>query len=283
MLIRLVDVVKVFQTGKRQIVALDGITMDVRDGEFLGVVGPSGCGKSTLLALIAGLEAPTAGSIRFIGEQRAQTRTAMVWQDYRLLPWRVVERNVGIGPEFRRCPEEERQSIVSRLLRKVRLQGFEQFFPGQLSGGMKQRAGIARALANDPEVLLMDEPFAHLDALNRRMMQLELLTLWEQTHKTVVYVTHSIDEAVLLSDRVVVMTASPGRIKDFVDIELPRPRTADMMALPAFGAATQRIWRLLEDEVRRAGEAQARRGEAASDHKRVSRRMPGLDGPPPRW
>jgi NitT/TauT family transport system ATP-binding protein len=253
MLVRLVDIVKVFETGKRRLVALDGVTMDVRDGEFVSIVGPSGCGKSTLLSLIAGLSAPTLGTVSFIGEQRAQTRTAMVWQDYRLLPWRVVETNVGLGPEFRKRPEEERQSVVQRLLGKVRLAGFEQFLPGQLSGGMKQKAGIARALANDPEVLLMDEPFAHLDALNRRMMQLELLELWEQTGKTVVYVTHSIDEAVLLSDRVVVMSASPGTIKAFVDIELPRPRTAEMSARPEYLAASRRIWELLEGEVRRAG------------------------------
>jgi ABC-type nitrate/sulfonate/bicarbonate transport system ATPase subunit len=164
-LIRLVDVVKVFETGsKRRVVALDGITMDVRDGEFVSLVGPSGCGKSTLLSLVAELEPPTSGTISFIGEQRCQTRTAMVWQDYRLLPWRVIETNVGLGPEFRKRPEEERQGVVQRLLNKVRLAGFEQFFPSQLSGGMKQKAGIARALANDPEILLMDEPFADLDA-----------------------------------------------------------------------------------------------------------------------
>src|SRR4051812_7180382 len=258
MLVRLVDVVKVFETGKRRLVALDGVTMDVRDGEFVSIVGPSGCGKSTLLSLIAGLSAPTLGTVSFIGEQRAQTRTAMVWQDYRLLPWRVVETNVGLGPEFRKRPEEERQSVVQRLLGKVRLAGFEQFLPGQLSGGMKQKAGIARALANDPEVLLMDEPFAHLDALNRRMMQMELLNLWEQTHKTVIYVTHSIDEAVLMSDRVVVMSARPGTILDFVPVDLPRPRTMEMMTLPRYAATTQRIWELLESEVR---QAQPRRAE----------------------
>src|SRR5205814_4521001 len=129
--------------------ALDGITMDVRDGEFVSLVGPSGCGKSTLLSLIAELEPPTSGTISFIGEQRAATRTAMVWQDYRLLPWRVIEPNVGLGPEFRKRPEDETQNVVQRLLHKVGLRGFEQFFPSQLSGGMKQRAGIARALAND--------------------------------------------------------------------------------------------------------------------------------------
>jgi NitT/TauT family transport system ATP-binding protein len=253
-LIRIVDVVKVYETARRNLVALDGITMDIRDGEFVAIVGPSGCGKSTLLSLIAELEPPTAGSISFIGEQRTATRTAMVWQDYRLLPWRVIERNVGLGPEFRERPEDERQNVVQRLLGKVRLRGFEQFFPNQLSGGMKQKAGIARALANDPEILLMDEPFAHLDALNRRMMQLELLDLWEQTHKTVLYVTHSIDEAVLMSDRVAVMSASPGTIKDILEIELPRPRTMDMMTRPEYTAATQRIWSLLEDEVRQSAE-----------------------------
>ena len=254
MLIRLVDVMKVFETGKRELLALDGVTMDVRDGEFVAIVGPSGCGKSTLLSLIAELEHPTAGSVEFIGEQRTATRTAMVWQDYRLLPWRVIERNVALGPEFRERPEDERQNVVQRLLGKVRLRGFELFFPHQLSGGMKQKAGIARALANDPEILLMDEPFAHLDALNRRMMQMELLELWEQTHKTVVYVTHSIDEAVLLSDRVVVMSARPGTIKEFVDVELPRPRSMDMMTRPEFAAASQRIWDLLEGEVRRGAQ-----------------------------
>ena len=252
MLIRLVDIVKVFDNGQRRLVALDGITMDVRDGEFVSIVGPSGCGKSTLLTLIAELEPPTSGIVSFIGEQRCQTRTAMVWQDYRLLPWRVVETNVGLGPEFRKRPEDERQNVVQRLLGKVRLHGFEQFFPSQLSGGMKQKAGIARALANDPEILLMDEPFAHLDALNRRMMQIELLTLWDQTHKTVVYVTHSIDEAVLMSDRVVVMSARPGTIKAFVPIELPRPRTMALMTTPPFAAASQRIWQLLEGEVQQA-------------------------------
>jgi len=253
-LIRLIDVVKVFESGKRELLAIDGVTLDVRDGEFVAIVGPSGCGKSTLLSLIAELERPTSGSVEFIGEQRTATRTAMVWQDYRLLPWRVIERNVALGPEFRERPEDERQNVVQRLLGKVRLRGFELFFPHQLSGGMKQKAGIARALANDPEILLMDEPFAHLDALNRRMMQIELLELWEQTHKTVVYVTHSIDEAVLLSDRVVVMSARPGTIKDFVDIELPRPRSMDMMTHPKFAAASQRIWDLLESEVRRGAQ-----------------------------
>src|SRR5437868_7570874 len=251
MLIRLEDVVKVFERGKRRLVALDGVTMDVVAGEVLGIVGPSCCGKSTLLSLIAGLDAPTSGTVSFVGDQQAQTRTAMVWQDYRLLPWRMIDTNVGLGPEFRHRPEDERQSVVQRLLGKVRLAGFEQFLPGQLSGGMKQKAGIARALANDPEVLLMDEPFAHLDALNRRMMQLELLELWEQTGKTVVYVTHSIDEAVLMSDRVAVMSARPGTIKDFVAVELPRPRTMEMMTHPTFAATSQRIWDLLESEVRR--------------------------------
>src|SRR5262249_22306500 len=160
--------------------------------------------------------------------------------------WRVVETNVGLGPEFRKRPEEERQNVVQRLLSKVRLAGFEQFLPSQLSGGMKQKAGIARALANEPEALLMDEPFAHPDALNRRSMQLELLDLWEQTGKTVVYVTHSIDEAVLLSDRVVVMSASPGTIKAFVDVELPRPRNVEMMTLPGYVDTSRRIWGLLE-------------------------------------
>ena len=252
MLGRLVSVVKVFETGKRRLVALDGVTMDVRDGEFVSIVGPSGCGKSTLLSLIAGLSAPTLGTVSFIGEQRAPDANGDGLAG--LSPAALAGGGDQRRPRARvpQAPGEERQNVVQRLLGKVRLAGFEQFLPGQLSGGMKQKAGIARALANDPEVLLMDEPFAHLDALNRRMMSSAAGAVGA-AGKTVVYVTHSIDEAVLLSDRVVVMSASPGTIKAFVDVELPRPaqrRDDDTAWLrrhqpPHLGAAG--------GEVRRAG------------------------------
>jgi NitT/TauT family transport system ATP-binding protein len=249
MLVRLVDVVKEFETRRGRLRALDGITLDVRDGEFLAVVGPSGCGKSTLLSIIAGLEAPTSGSVTFLGPQRAQTRTAMVWQDTRLLPWRVVDRNVGLGPEFRGRPEPERRGIVRRFVRAMRLEGFEQFFPRQLSGGMQQRAGLARALAVEPEVLLMDEPFGALDAQTRELLQEELLRILEQHRKTLVFITHSIDEAILLGDRIAIMTARPGRIRELIDVGLPRPRQLEACRqTERFAQLHAHIWQQLRPE-----------------------------------
>jgi NitT/TauT family transport system ATP-binding protein len=246
-LIRLIDVVKVFESGKRELLAIDGVTLDVRDGEFVAIVGPSGCGKSTLLSLIAELERPTSGSVEFIGEQRTATRTAMVWQDYRLLPWRVIERNVALGPEFRERPEDERQNVVQRLLGKVRLRGFELFFPHQLSGGMKQKAGIARALANDPEILLMDEPFSALDAITRDQMNVALSEILEKYNKTVIFVTHSIREAAFLSDRVVVMGGRPSGIMLDMPMPFPRPRRFDIEDSAEFAQVCRKLRLTIEE------------------------------------
>ncbi|MBI4321818.1 MAG: ABC transporter ATP-binding protein, partial [Chloroflexi bacterium] len=193
MRIKVDNLVKVFETGKQSVTALGGVSFEVLDGEFFSVIGPSGCGKSTLLYLIAELHPPTSGSVEFVGEQKCKARTSLVWQDYRLLPWRTVETNVSFPVEMKDEPKPLIRRVTSYFLGLVRLGDFQTSYPGQLSGGMKQRTGIARALANDPEVLLMDEPFAHLDALARRLLQEELMALWERTGKTIIYVTHNIE------------------------------------------------------------------------------------------
>jgi len=199
------------RTGER-VVALQSISLDVQAGEFLIFLGPSGCGKSTLLQIIAGLEAPSSGEIRFPQARGHAKLTSMVFQDYALFPWRTVLGNV------------EREVAARRLIELVNLTGAEHRYPHELSGGMRQRVALARALANDPQILLFDEPLAALDAQTRRVLQDELLRIWRETGKTFVYVTHSLQEAVLLGSRIVLMTASPGRIKRIVDVPLARPR-----------------------------------------------------------
>jgi NitT/TauT family transport system ATP-binding protein len=211
------------RTGER-VSALQSITLDVQPGEFLIFLGPSGCGKSTLLQIIAGLEAPSAGEIRFPTADGRGKLTSMVFQDYALFPWRTVLGNVAFGPEVRRVPRGEREDKARRLIELVNLKGAEDRYPHELSGGMRQRVALARALANDPQILLFDEPLAALDAQTRRVLQDELLRIWKETGKTFVYVTHSLQEAVLLGSRIVLMTAGPGRIKRIVEVPLARPR-----------------------------------------------------------
>jgi NitT/TauT family transport system ATP-binding protein len=211
------------RTGER-VSALQSITLDVQPGEFLIFLGPSGCGKSTLLQIIAGLEAPSAGEIRFPAADGHGKLTSMVFQDYALFPWRTVLGNVVFGPEVRRVPRREREDTARRLIELGNLKGAEHRYPHELSGGMRQRVALARALANDPQILLFDEPLAALDAQTRRVLQDELLRIWKETGKTFVYVTHSLQEAVLLGSRIVLMTAHPGRIKHVVDVPLARPR-----------------------------------------------------------
>ncbi len=212
-------------------VALSGIDLDVERGTFVTIVGPSGCGKSSLLLTIAGLIQPASGKVFVNG--RVVTGPgrdrAMVFQDFALLPWRTVLENVRFSLELHRWTGEDLNDRARRLVTLVGLSGFEQYRPHQLSGGMRQRVGIARALAVDPEILLLDEPFGALDAQTREAMGNELLRIWEQDKKTALFVTHSIDEAIFLGDRVVVMSASPGKIVDMISIELPRPRTIEMM------------------------------------------------------
>ena len=211
------------RTGER-VSALHSITLDVHPGEFLIFLGPSGCGKSTLLQIIAGLEAPSAGEIRFPDAGGHGKLTSMVFQDYALFPWRTVLGNVVFGPEVRRVSRGEREEKARRLIDLVNLKGAEHRYPHELSGGMRQRVALARALANDPQILLFDEPLAALDAQTRRVLQDELLRIWKETGKTFVYVTHSLQEAVLLGSRIVLMTAGPGRIKRIVEVPLARPR-----------------------------------------------------------
>ena len=238
--------------GATRVVALDDIDLSIAPGEFVCIVGPSGCGKSTLLRILAGLDTQSSGTIRVEAGGFA-VQNAMVFQESGLFPWMNVETNVGFGLMTRGVPAAEIAPRVEAALKLVGLTKFRHHYPHQLSGGMRQRGAIARAFVTDPAMLLMDEPFAALDAQNRAILQAELTRIWATTGKTVVYVTHSIEEALLLGDRTVVMTAQPGRIKTIIDTPFPHPR--DVIALgasPEFGALKLDIWRVLEDEVNRA-------------------------------
>jgi NitT/TauT family transport system ATP-binding protein len=243
---------KHYGRGAGLVRAVDGVDLDVAPGETVAVMGPSGCGKSTLLRILAGLDRQSTGSIRVDAEGWA-VQNAMVFQESGLFPWMSVETNVRFGLYTRGVPAAEADPRVEAALKLVGLTKFRRHYPHQLSGGMRQRTAIARAFVTDPAMLLMDEPFAALDAQNRAILQAELVRLWEQTGKTVIYITHSIEEALLLGDRTVVMTAQPGRIKQIVDVPFPHPR--DLMLLSAsaeFGALKLDIWRVLEEEVMRA-------------------------------
>ena len=231
--------------------ALQNVSLDVNAGEFLTIVGSSGCGKSTLLDLIAGLAAPTAGELFIDGKKITGPALdrGIVMQGYALFPWRTVRRNVEFGLEIKRVPKKQRKAISDHFIQLVGLSGFADRYPYELSGGMKQRVAIARALAYDPEVLLMDEPFAAVDAQTRETLQDELLQIWEKTGKTIIFVTHSIDEAVALADRIVVLSPNPGRVREIVPVLLPRPRrVADALATPEFSRTRHRVWELLQVE-----------------------------------
>jgi NitT/TauT family transport system ATP-binding protein len=231
--------------------ALDAFDMDVEDGEFISIVGPSGCGKSTFLNVLLGLIKPDAGEVRMHGRKITGpgSERAMVFQEFGLLPWRTVQHNIELGLELKRTAAAKRRLIAERLISLVGLAGFENHYPHELSGGMKQRVGLARALATDPEVLLMDEPFAPLDAQTRDLMQVELLRIWREARKTVLFVTHQIDEAIYLSDRVLVMSKRPGRTKRVFDIKLPRPRDYEMRVTPEFNDLKLDIWNTLKGEI----------------------------------
>jgi NitT/TauT family transport system ATP-binding protein len=220
---------KVFKAGfrgERDVHALSSVSFTVRHGELTCLVGPSGCGKTTILRIIAGLEQPTSGVVLLDGKSIiAPSRDCgMVFQEFALLPWRTVLENIELGPEIQRVARETRRKVADHYLQLVGLRGFENKYPRELSGGMKQRVAIARSLANDPKVLLMDEPFGSLDAQTRNIMQEELLDIWSKTGKTIVFVTHSVDEAVYLADRVVLLTARPASVREIFEVRLPRPR-----------------------------------------------------------
>jgi NitT/TauT family transport system ATP-binding protein len=231
--------------------ALHGFDIDIREGEFLSIVGPSGCGKSTFLNVLLGLIKPDSGDLQMHGKPITGPGTdrAMVFQEFGLLPWRTVQNNIELGLELKGMAADERHKISSGLIEMVGLSGFDSHYPHELSGGMKQRVGLARALATDPDVLLMDEPFAALDAQTRDLMQVELLRIWRAAGKTVLFVTHQIDEAIYLSDRVMVMTKRPGRAKRIFDIKLPRPRDYEMRVKPEFNELKLEIWNTLKDEI----------------------------------
>jgi NitT/TauT family transport system ATP-binding protein len=233
--------------------ALDRFDLTVAPGEFVSVVGPSGCGKSTFLKIVAGLIQPTAGKVLLDGNAitRPGPDRAMVFQDSSLFPWFNVRQNVAYGLGCKGVPDKAAFQEVGPLIEMVGLAGFERHFPHELSGGMQQRVNLARALAVDPEILLMDEPFAALDAQTREIMQAELLRIWQQSAKTVLFITHQIGEAIFLSDRVIVMSARPGRILGDFRVEMPRPRTLDVKRRADFVEMEDRIWHLLEGEVRR--------------------------------
>ena len=248
-----------FRTRRGEtITALDGISFEVQDGEFAVLVGTSGCGKSTILRLVAGLFPATEGRVLVDGVPVSGPGAdrGMVFQTYTLFPWLTVQQNVEFGPRLRGASSAERNRLAHRYLGRVGLRGFERVYPKELSGGMMQRVAIARALANDPQVLLMDEPFGALDAQTRVLMGELLVRIWEEAAKTVLFVTHDIEEALFLADRVFVMTARPGRIREEIRVPLPRPRTVDMLTSETFVALKRRVMDLIREEALRTMERQ---------------------------
>jgi NitT/TauT family transport system ATP-binding protein len=247
--IRIQHLVKRF----RSLVAIDDVSIDIAEGTFFAIVGPSGCGKTTLLRILGGLESVTSGSVEIAHPAPGRPQYSMVFQGDSIFPWMTVRENAAYGLKMRKAPRQETEDAVARWLDRTGLTRFSHLYPHQLSGGMRQRVSIARAFANDPEVLLMDEPFSALDEQNRTILQQELLRIWEVDKKTVVFITHSVDEAVTLADKIMVMTASPGRSKTIIDVALERPRNVlDLRNDPRYGQIVYGIWGHLKDEVERA-------------------------------
>ena len=238
------NVRKVFQTRNGEMVALNGVTLDIYENEFICVVGPSGCGKSTLLNIIAGLSEPTSGAVYCDGKKVTGTGTerGVVFQQYALFPWLTVKKNVMFALEMKGVKGKEAEEQAMKYLEKVDLVKFADHFPKELSGGMKQRVAIARAYAADPEVLLMDEPFGALDAQTRTQLQTELLETWEKDQKTCFFITHDVEEAIILAQKVIIMSARPGRIKSIVNIDIPYPRTQETKMTPRFLELKNEIW-----------------------------------------
>ncbi|MGX9134537.1 ABC transporter ATP-binding protein [Rummeliibacillus sp. JY-2-4R] len=220
---------KVFYKKNSSVTALDHVSLDISEGEFVCIVGPSGCGKTTLLRILAGLETSSVGEFEIIQEKKNRPLQSMVFQERGIIPWLTVEENVAFGLKMRHLPQDYIKERTDYYIKKVGLEKFSKLYPKELSGGMKQRVSIARAFANDPEILLMDEPFAALDEQNKFILQEELLSIWEETKKTVLFITHSIDEALLLSDRILLMSAQPGKIIKEIKNDLPRPRNIEQI------------------------------------------------------
>ena len=239
---------------KDTLIALKDFSIEIEHGEFLAIVGPSGCGKSTFLNVVAGLTFPSAGEIRVNGKPVTgpETDRAVVFQDYALLPWRTTEQNVRFGLEMQRRIDSETKDKVQHYIKMVGLEGFERAYPRELSGGMRQRVGLARALVTEPRLLLMDEPFAAVDAMTREVMQDELARIVSETGQAIIFITHSVDEAITLADRVAVVTNRPGRIREILDVDIPRPRSRASRNLPEFQELRDRIWGLLSDDPAKA-------------------------------
>jgi NitT/TauT family transport system ATP-binding protein len=239
---------------KDTLIALRGLTLDVDQGEFLAVVGPSGCGKSTFLNVVAGLTFPSSGSVEVMGRPVTGPGKdrAVVFQDYALMPWRTTEQNVRFGLEMQRRVDSDTKEKVRHYIKLVGLEGFERAYPRELSGGMRQRVGLARALATEPRLLLMDEPFAAVDAMTREVMQDELARIVAETGQAIIFITHSVDEAITLADRIAVVTNRPGRIQEILEVEIPRPRSRASRSLPEFQELRDRIWELLAEDPTKA-------------------------------
>jgi NitT/TauT family transport system ATP-binding protein len=252
--IHLSKVSKEFVTGERRVSALEDIELEVGAREFAALLGPSGCGKSTLLNMVAGFERPTRGGVRAAGEEvtAPSPQRAVVFQEPALFPWLSVFDNVVFGPKTQGEPAAAYRSRARQILEQVGLVGFESHYPAELSGGMRQRVGIARVLIMQPQILLMDEPFGSLDAQTRSLMQELLLEVWERHQQTVLFITHDIEEALLLADRVHVMTARPGRIKKTLRVALPRPRAMEITTSPEFNHLRREVLALIREESQRA-------------------------------
>ncbi|HJV11079.1 MAG TPA: ABC transporter ATP-binding protein [Burkholderiales bacterium] len=245
---------KEFTKGERRVVALEEIDLTVAEREFVAILGPSGCGKSTLLNMVAGFDLPTRGSVKVAGDEIVAPAPSrgVVFQEPALFPWLTVMDNVVFGPKTRGQSAADYRARAAQIIEAVGLSGFETSYPAELSGGMRQRVGIARVLIMEPKVLLMDEPFGSLDAQTRTLMQELLLALWERHHQTVLFITHDIEEAVLLADRVCVMTARPGRIKKSIEVRMPRPRSIELTTSPEFNALRREVLELIRQESLRA-------------------------------
>ncbi len=253
-MIAIAGVSKEFVKGERRVLALQDIDLAVAPREFVAILGPSGCGKSTLLNMVAGFDHPTRGTVRAGGEEilEPSPKRAVVFQEPALFPWYSVMENVVFGPKTQGQPAAQYRPRAAQILEQVGLKGFEASYPAELSGGMRQRVGIARVLIMQPEILLMDEPFGALDAQTRSLMQELLLQVWERHHQTVLFITHDIEEALLLADRVCVMTARPGRIKKAITVNIPRPRAIEVTTSPEFNALRREVLALIREESQRA-------------------------------
>ena len=248
------NVSKVFKDKRRETVALQNTSFTMQQSEFVTLLGPSGCGKSTILKIVAGLEEPTTGEVLINGRKVAGPGRdrGMVFQSYTLFPWLTVQQNIEFGLDVAGRAKSERRDISQHFIEKIGLRSFENAYPRELSGGMKQRVAIARALANDPEVLLMDEPFGALDAQTRTVMQELLLDIWDESHKTIIFVTHDVEEAVFIGDTIYVMTARPGKVKARIEVTLPTKRTYDLKVTPEFLDIKKTVLELIREEAWKA-------------------------------